>query len=378
MSIFSSVKKYLGNVVFTNNTRPEATESNGLKKIYIQTLDLKEQKPLKKFNLKDTFNYLGLNWKTKESDIYWYRDTGLEEGRTYHTNNFIGSFVNAYNTHGDILLNPDDIWIMISLYFSQYVDTNAEKLRSKFVTHQGQKKLIVKENATSLDASMRMERDWENFFNQIIEQINRNTVPGVVNELVSDFSTTTKTHKLITTAIIMNSFKKYFSYSRMILSCGIGNVYFEGTRNDWVKLIGKACVLRKYDVDGKLSNYLNKIQDILDEFLNTWDNRPNIGFWNRIMATEERRVGSGGQIQTHIEGWILHFYGIYDRVDLDEVPDYSIAVPVELYNEFTNQTKQMEIKANWVSISKPNEYTYKPDIGLCVIEAKNSTSTQNY
>ncbi len=372
MSLFSSVQEYFTGVVFADSARPEANESGGLRKIYIQTLDRKAQKPLTKFNLKDTFSYLGLNWKTKESDIYWYRDTGLEEGRTTHTNNFIGSFVNAYNAHGDVLLNPDDIWIMICLYFSQYVDTNAEKLRSKFVTHQGQEKLVVREYARTLDESVRMERDWENFFTQIIEQIKGKTVPGVVEELVSDFSTSKKTHKLITTAIIMNSFKKYFSYGRMILGCGISNVYFQGTRNDWVKIIGKACTLRKYDVDGKLCKYLDSMQDILIEFLNTWDNKPNVAFWNRIMATEEHRVGSGGQTQTHIEGWILHFYGIYSQIDLDDVPDYSIAVPVELYNEFTNQTKQMEIKANWVSISKPDEYTYKPDIGLCVIEAQST------
>ena len=306
MSLFSSVQEYFTGVVFADSARPEANVSGGLRKIHIQTLDRKEQKPLRKFNLKDTFGYLGLNWKTKESDIYWYHDTGLAEGRTIHTNNFIGSFVNAYNAHGDVLLNPDDIWIMICLYFSQYVDTNSEKLRSKFVTHQGQEKLVVREYARTLDESVRMERDWENFFNQIIEQIKGKTVSGVVEELVSDFSTSKNTHKLITTAIIMNSFKKYFSYGRMILGCGISNVYFQGTRNDWVRIIGKACLLRKYDVDGKLCKYLDSMQDILIEFLNTWDNKPNVAFWNRIMATEEQRVGSGGQKQTHIEGWILH------------------------------------------------------------------------
>ncbi len=34
------------------------------------------------------------------------------------------------------------------------------------------------------------------------------------------------------------------------------------------------------------------------------------------MTTEERRVGSGGQKDTYIEGWILHFYGIYEQVEV--------------------------------------------------------------
>lgn len=367
MSLFTSVQDYFS--AFTFGSRPDPVETQSTRKIHIQDLPVLKQEPGKKFSFDVVRNYLSLPYNTKESEIYFYRDTGLAE-RAYHTNNFIGSFVFAYNAHGNILLNPDDIWIMISLFFSQYIDTNAEKLRSKFVSHKSFKKLVVREYADTQVQAEQMERDWTEFFSQISEQIKANTVSGIMEELVCDFSTSSKTHKLITTAIIMNSFKKYFKYGRMILGCGIGNVYFQGTRNDWVRVIGKACVLRKYDVDGKLSEYLDRIQTILMEFLNTWDNKPNVNFWNRIMATEEKRIGSGGQKQTHIEGWILHFYGIYDRVDLDDVPDYSIAVPVELYNEFTNQTKQMEIKANWVSVSKPDNCTYKPDIGLCVIENK--------
>ena len=109
----------------------------------------------------------------------------------------------------------------------------------------------------------------------------------------------------------MSSFKKYFTYGRMILGCGINNVYFDGTREDWVKLEKKLKYLDRYDIDGELSKYIKNVGVILNKFLDTFGNKPDINWWNTIMTTEERRVGSGNQKDTYIEGWILHFYGIY-------------------------------------------------------------------
>lgn len=371
MSLFLLVHDYFSKWVFTDSPRPKVEESNGLRKISIQNLERKYQENTKIFNCKDTSKYLKINQKSMESDTFWYRDTGLTK-RTSYTNNFIGSFLYAYNLHGNILLNPDDIWIMICFYFSKYVNINSDKLRNMFVKHNGTIKFVVKEYTNSLENSIKIEEDWSHFLNQIIEQINTNTVSGITDELACNFTTTTETHKLITTGLIMNSFKifvKYFCYDQMNLGHGISNVYFQGTRNDWVKIIGKIFKLRKYDVDGKLLEYLGKIQDILQEFLNTWDNKINIDFWNKIISINEKQIGTSGLSQTNIDGWLLHFYGIYTRIDLDDVPDYSYSVPIESLNRFTNETKQMEIKSSWISISKPDEYTYKPDIGFYIVES---------
>ena len=69
----------------------------------------------------------------------------------------------------------------------------------------------------------------------------------------------------------MSSFKKYFSYGRVICLCGINNVYFSGTRDDWVKLIEKTTYLNKYDIDGELKKYVSHIEVILKNFLNNYD-----------------------------------------------------------------------------------------------------------
>jgi len=65
-----------------------------------------------------------------------FSDTSLSENHA-----IFSAFLYAYNSHEDIVLSPDDIWLMICTYFSKYVNENAEQLRSLFVDHEDQKKL---------------------------------------------------------------------------------------------------------------------------------------------------------------------------------------------------------------------------------------------
>ena len=64
---------------------------------------------------------------------------------------FILSFLNAYNQHGDVLLTPDDIWLVITKFISRYIDENAEVLRHKLVRHEGKQTLTVIEKVSSLE-----------------------------------------------------------------------------------------------------------------------------------------------------------------------------------------------------------------------------------
>lgn len=344
----------------TDEEYEEQCEQQHKNKLVIE----KRNKLLRK-NIRDNFDRF----------IYFREETqGLSNNvRINNTNSFLGAFLDAYNYHGDIVLSPDDIWIAISLFVSKYIDNNAENLRKKFVMHDGKMKLVVKEYAGSLDESIALERKWDYFFVEMCRQIRSNTVEGVVDDFVCDFSTTKPVHQRISTAIIMNSFKKYFEYGRMICCCGIGNVYFEGTREDWVKVKTKLVNLLKYFVDMKdstMQKYIHHVGIILDQFISTYDGKPNVNFWNTIVSTREEQIGSGGEIATYVKGWILHFFGIYSESDIDRIPDYSIDVPVELYNEFTNETKNLKIFAKFVSSSCAQGVDgvamYKPDIGMCI------------
>jgi len=70
--------------------------------------------------------------------MFLYSDTSSNESHA-----IFSAFLFAYNSHEDIVLSPDDIWLMICIYFAQYVNENAEKLRTLFVDHDGRERLPV-------------------------------------------------------------------------------------------------------------------------------------------------------------------------------------------------------------------------------------------
>ena len=73
-----------------------------------------------------------------------------------------------------------------------------------------------------------------------------------------------------------------------------------------------------------------------------------------------------GRGELYVEGWILHFFGIYEKCDITEIPHFAIDVPIKLINQWTKETKDLELSADWISVSMINETTYKPDLGLCI------------
>lgn len=379
------------------NENPEKIQINELennvmnkfKKINIQNLHRKKQIELTKINTNDKIakinkkiNFDKLNKNPKE--IYYYDDTSIDKNNNIYigTNGFLGSFLSAYNSHDDILLVPDDIWIQISLFFSKYInsDSNAEKLRNKLVKHKDKIELVVYEKASSVSESVQMEYDWDYFFSEIIKQIESKTLDGIIKGFQSDFTTTTDLYKIISTAIIMNSFKEYFNYIRIICLCGINNVYFSGTKEDWEKILDKLNFLSNFDSgDNILIEYISKIKIIIGKFIDTFDNNVDVYFWNRIMTlSEEQRVSSGGRVKiTWIDGWILHFFGIYKKIDICEIPNYTISVPIKLINNMTGTEKDLILGGGWIGISKIDKYTYKPDLGLSIINKKLFDSEKN-
>ena len=72
-----------------------------------------------------------------------YEETCQPTGEAKFGNGLFGAFLDAYNSHGDVKITPDDIWIAIMIYFSKYVSNNAGQLRAAFVQHEGKKKLTV-------------------------------------------------------------------------------------------------------------------------------------------------------------------------------------------------------------------------------------------
>lgn len=87
----------------------------------------------------------------------------------------------------------------------------------------------------------------------------------------------------------MNSLQKFFKYHRMMAGCGINNVYMAGVREDWEKMIPKLEKLSQFDVDGQLKKYITHMKVILQNFLLTFDEKPDVEWWNLIMKSKEQQ-----------------------------------------------------------------------------------------
>jgi hypothetical protein len=146
----------------------------------------------------------------------------------------------------------------------------------------------------------------EDFLKDMSRQIDSNIETPL--DLESNFSTSTKTTKLVSSISKMATFKQFFSYSLQLL-CGIRSITLEGTLDDWILLKNKVEKASKiFTEKGNIVNLSKHFLFILDMFILTYkagkvdtkDSFENIKvFWSRI--ANYISYGSGS---TDISGWI--------------------------------------------------------------------------
>jgi hypothetical protein len=300
---------------------------------------------------------------------------------TPSSNPFLTSFMHAYNNHEDIILSPDDVWTVITLNFTKYVNENAEELRKIFVDHDGKKKLTVKEPIG------KDENDWTDFFSEMKKQIGKNVKGDIVNTLQSDFTTTGEVESIVSYACIMDTFKQYFSYGRCIPCCGIRNVKFMGNVDDWKNLRKKAENISNFlngnadksiltnisnmlTGNNKVSQFTKYIDDllpILDKFVDTYNENVDVQFWNKIMDITHGRIGSGST--TYISGWILNFFLGYGgtKAEAYDIKLNTIKVTVELTNHNTGLQKECVVVGGFIG-TEYKDNSIRPVMSIAVLE----------
>ncbi|CAF0979896.1 unnamed protein product [Adineta steineri] len=187
------------------------------------------------------------------------------------SNAILESFLWAYYRHHDIVLSPDDMWLLVCMFFAQHVNENAKQLRSNFVEHNKGTMILTTNNFDD-------KYDWNEFYDQMKKEIVKNTKNNICQLLTADFSTTGKVESILSTACIMNTFKFYFEYQREICICGIRQVHFMGTLNDWQSLRIKTEKLKLF-TDEKFHGYLIGVLSIFDQFIETYKGTVNGEFW---------------------------------------------------------------------------------------------------
>ena len=80
------------------------------------------------------------------------------------TNGFIYTVMRAFSDHHHLSIRPDDVWLCIMSQLSLFVNANAEAMRDRFVSHDGQKTLLVRRMGT------RFTVEWDGIIQLTIEK----------------------------------------------------------------------------------------------------------------------------------------------------------------------------------------------------------------
>eukprot|EP00808_Paulinella_micropora_P000002 g79172.t1 len=203
----------------------------------------------------------------------------------------------AFFGHHPLILSPDIIWLTIAQGLANHVDQNAEKLRNEFVRHQGKKELVV-ERPEFVKGSDK--NDWPNVFPEFSKQIAENSLPGTVQLLECNFSTTGPVERIVSHITLMDTVQHYFSYS-MACGCGFPSITLKGTVGDWQAVREKAAKLKQYGLDWWLAALL----PALDQFVLASQGKPDLDFWRSLCMVNR---GLSFPKWHPITGWIQVFF----------------------------------------------------------------------
>eukprot|EP00486_Rosalina_sp_Unknown_P000639 CAMPEP_0201567008 /NCGR_PEP_ID=MMETSP0190_2-20130828/7227_1 /ASSEMBLY_ACC=CAM_ASM_000263 /TAXON_ID=37353 /ORGANISM="Rosalina sp." /LENGTH=440 /DNA_ID=CAMNT_0047986463 /DNA_START=37 /DNA_END=1356 /DNA_ORIENTATION=+ len=210
------------------------------------------------------------------------------------TNSFISSSLEAWSNHYPFRMKVEHIWLLILQAVAVHVDKNAEKLRSKYVKHDGKKELTVE---VSPNPSY---EEWMGTIENFAAQIDKNTVKDTCEIFECDFSGSTLTERIATKVTIMDICKNYFSYVCMT-NCGFPEVTLDGTKQDWIKLKSKTVKLLNTKVTKKFgSQWGEALLPLLDRFIVAFDGKIDCLFWNSMI---KRGATYGSGSRSWYSGW---------------------------------------------------------------------------
>jgi len=276
---------------------------------------VKTKKELLKTVLKGYKGFTEIASQKSESTLLKIIHTSTKKGYKapfYH--GLVGSVFQAYNHHHHLVLRPDDIWMAILTQFSRYVFANSDLLRSRFVNHIDSKELVVTDKGNILKfPCAKMAR-------KLIDVMTPFLVEDIKEWIIPNFSTTTLNDKTAASVVMMATMQKYFTY-KMELLCGIPKVTLLGTVEDWTMLRKKIDKLVEYDLpsdedrspspdgdrshfskSGVMKKWVDMLIPVIDEFINSIENSPNIQFWGKVCNHIE---GASGP--SYLSGWITVF-----------------------------------------------------------------------
>jgi len=264
------------------------------------------------------------------------------------SNGFVRAVYDAYSHHHHLSIRPEDVWFSILTQLSFHINAHPEELRSSFVAHKDQEKLVVYDVGTIETV------DLGRLAVSLTHEMDKHLVDSDLhNWIMPSFTTTTTTDTITAAIIMMGSMKKYFTYS-MSLMCGIPSVTLLGEKEDWVNIRRRLDKLPQFGKEPKQFSLL--LSPVLDYFIRSFENVDDpkvVEFWSKVA---DRRYGGSGS--PSLSGWITAFCfwddegkllyrkpqtdipawssdrgcdldgTLFHQVDTDKIPDAYVSVPV--------------------------------------------------
>ena len=210
-------------------------------------------------------------------------------------NGFIAAVHTAFSQHYPLVFSPDAIWLCIMQGLSFHINTNADKMRSYFVEHEGKKDITVCTEKAFVKGSP--SNPWPEIFDKFSHELRRHVGEKTHDILTPSFTTTGPVERAASQIVLMDCFKQYFCY-KMVCICGIPEITLEGTVDDWKLLREKALALREYDLDW----WINELEPVLDQFVAAASGNVDKDFWVSIYKLDR---AYGVEL---INGWILTLF----------------------------------------------------------------------
>ena len=260
---------------------------------------------------------------------------------------FFSAIIKAYNNHWTLEMRPEDWFYTFVQNIAAAVDKASKNkdVRKFFVDHENGKKTltVVIPEENPLDA------DYSWFLDQMTNQIRENIhCPNYVSLMTSDFSTSSKNDRIISSITTMMSLQEFFEYD-VVLGCGIPAVAMRGTEDDWMKLKQKIQQLNQLlkPIEKELERYLPKdwwrsITCISENLLETYRGNIDKDWWHSIIVqTKEKVWGPSGISSSNVKviaGWYLQqILGMNHVEELSKIENPLVSVPMKVGRENTQE-----------------------------------------
>ncbi|EHK47167.1 hypothetical protein TRIATDRAFT_184268, partial [Trichoderma atroviride IMI 206040] len=213
----------------------------------------------------------------------------------------IEGIIRAFQQDLHLVIRPDDIWLAITTQLSFYINAHAEELRHLFVTHEGQKQLIVDltpQTMENLDMAYAAV-----LFSQLIQG---NVIdPELASWMLPNFTTSTSNDVSVAAMVMMATTKAYFEYI-ILVGCGFPSVTLLGEREDWVSLLERLPKLAEFgDEPKEWSKLLIKVVEKMIETYDHPDDQTIKDFW--MKAVHKTGAEASGRGLKSLSGWITAF-----------------------------------------------------------------------